>query len=157
MLCHASGTTSGTYWYYYWYLLVLHNIAASIVYHIMQSCIPHHIVLLILLYTHSNLLLLMLLLLLLLQLLQTQHTTPQHILLYSCTPIIYIQILLQSYHIHISLGYHVCASSLSSYLFSLPISLLIFLLSHNHACSQLLHSLILVCYSVMSIDAINFT
>ena len=84
------------------------------------------------------------------------HTTPQHTLLYSCPSIIYSIVYLYSYHIHINFSCHVCASSLSSYLFSLPISLLIFLLSHNHACSQLLHSLILVCYSVMSIDAINF-
>lgn len=117
----ATGTTSGTGTG----TTQLH----SIVYHIVQYCISYHIVLLILLYSpiyhtaqscisHSIVLLLLLhtLLQLLLQLL----------LLY-----------LLHKHMFFNSPYHVYGSCQTYVLFTLHITLLIFLLSHNHATSQL--------------------
>ena len=158
MLYHASGTTSGT-------LLVLHNIAASIVYHIVQYCISYHIVLLqlfcSLVYHTAQSCISYSIVLYIIQH-SIVYTTAQILILllllyisYYCTPIIYIQILLYSYHIHINSPYHVYGSHQTYVLFTLHISLLIYLQQPSHATSQLFSHDITQLHYALSFDAVK--
>ena len=61
----------------------------------------------------------------------------------ACTPILLYSYLLHK-HMFISYTHYLYGSHQTSVLFTPILPLLIFLLSHNHACSQLLHSLIIM-------------
>ena len=123
----ASGTTQHSSQYGIPYSVVLYIISHSPADTLVQSCISHSIVLLLLLLLYIS---------------------------YYCTPIIYNIVYLYSYHIHINSLCLLYLSFQTYVLFTLHITLLIFLQSHSHATSQPLLINITQLLSVMSIASV---